>query len=94
LLVILNGAPSAVSARAREEGLRIQFPAVDTRQRFFWRDEAAGRIGHKGADLGVFTSMYFDVEQKNAVIILMNRGVDARAEQAMEKLNARLWPAH
>lgn len=76
----------------REEMLKKQLPAeVDKRQRFFWRDDQAGRIGHKGSDIGVFTSLYFDPENRNAVIILMNRGVDVAAEQAMDKLSNRLW---
>ncbi len=64
---------------------------IDERQRFFWRDNLQGRIGHKGADIGVFSSLYFDPVKKDAVIIVMNRGVDMASDRAMDKLSRRLW---
>lgn len=80
-----------LSAGARAELLRPQLPRIDARQRFFLRADTAGRPGHRGSDLGVFTSLYIDPERKNAVIILMNRTFDLRAETAMEEISARLW---
>jgi len=80
-----------LSAGARAELLRPQLPRIDARQRFFLRADTAGRPGHRGSDLGVFTSLYIDPERKNAVIILMNRTFDLRAETAMEQISARLW---
>jgi CubicO group peptidase (beta-lactamase class C family) len=75
-----------------KEMLAKQLPAeIDARQRFFWRDDKEGHTGHRGSDIGVFTYLYFDPEEKTAVIILMNRGVDMAAERAMDKLSKRLW---
>lgn len=54
---------------------------VSDSQRFFWRDRN-GLTGHMGSDLGVFTAMYFDIKSKTGVIVLMNRGVDAKASKA------------
>jgi len=74
-----------------KEMFSLQLPkSLSTRQRFFWRDNKAGMIGHSGSDLGVFTSMYFDLENRDAVIILMNRDVDAVTEQAMGEIRSRL----
>lgn len=75
-----------------KEMLAKQLPAeIDDRQRFFWRDDKEGRTGHMGADIGVFTYLYFDPVKKDAVIILMNRGFDMAAGRAMAKLSNRLW---
>ena len=80
-----------LSATARAELLRAQVPQLDARQRFFLRADADGRPGHRGSDLGVFTSLYFDAERKDAVIILTNRTFDLRTETAMAEISARLW---
>lgn len=80
------------SAGLIDEMLAKQLPDdIGERQRFFWRDDRNGRIGHMGADIGVFTSLYFDPVNRDAVIIVMNRGVDLAAGQAMKKLSNRLW---
>jgi len=47
-------------------------------------------IGHSGSDNGVFTSLYFDRDKGNAIVILMNRTPDLRTEQAMERLVERI----
>lgn len=60
-------------------------PVISDSQRFFWRDKA-GLTGHMGSDLGVFTAMYFDVKSQSGFIILMNRGYDAKAETAANKI--------
>ena len=80
-----------LSASERAELLRPQLRRIDARQRFFLRADTSGRLGHRGSDLGVFTSFYFDPERKDAVIILMNRTFDLRTETAMEEISARLW---
>jgi CubicO group peptidase (beta-lactamase class C family) len=81
-----------LSASERAELLRPQLPPeIDARQRFFLRADTSGRLGHRGSDLGVFTSFYLDPERKDAVIILMNRTFDLRTETAMEEISARLW---
>ncbi len=91
-LLDADRSPALLSPKAREEMFKVQLaPEVDVRQRFFWRDDRAGRIGHMGSDLGVYTSLYFDLTSRDAVIVLMNRGVDLRAEEAMEAINERLW---
>jgi len=80
-----------LSKASFKELFRLQLPkSLSTRQRFFWRDNKAGMTGHTGSDLGVFTSLYFDLEKKDAIIILMNRDVDAVTEQAMEEIRSRL----
>ena len=38
----------------------------------------------------VFTSAYFDLEKQDAVIILMNRDVDAVTENAMDEIRNKL----
>jgi hypothetical protein len=72
---------AAVSAAARDR----------CEARFFLPADTAGRIGHHGSDLGVFTSLYFDAERKHAVIILMNRTFDLQTEAAMAEISTRLW---
>jgi hypothetical protein len=73
------------------EMFKLQLPdSLSTRQRFFWRDNKEGLTGHSGSDLGVFTSAYFDLEKQNAVIILMNRDVDAVTEKAMDEIREKL----
>ncbi|MCP1340235.1 beta-lactamase family protein [Idiomarina sp. M1R2S28] len=62
---------------------------VSDSQRFFWRDRE-GLTGHMGSDLGVFAAMYFDLNSQSGFIIVMNRGADAKAGFAMQKLAAAL----
>lgn len=64
--------------------------ALTNNQRFFWRDNNSGFIGHMGSDLGVFTALYFDPVSKDGFIILMNRGMDNDAVSAMQKIAERL----
>lgn len=86
-----NGNP-LLSDTSFKEMFRLQLPdSISTRQRFFWRDKKDGLIGHSGSDLGVFTSAYFDLEKQNAVIILINRDVDAVTEQAMDDIRDKLF---
>lgn len=74
-----------------KEMFKLQLPeSLSNRQRFFWRDNREGLTGHSGSDLGVFTSAYFDLEKQNAVLILMNRDVDAITEQAMDDIKDKL----
>ena len=49
-----------------------------------------GLIGHMGADFGVFTALYFDPNNKDGFIILMNRGMDNNAAIAMKKIANKL----
>ncbi len=63
---------------------------VSSRQRFFWRDNVNGLTGHKGSDLGVYTSLYFDRKTLDGYIILMNRSVDGDADRAMDMLARRI----
>lgn len=79
------------TTKLKSEMLKTQLPNVDKRQRFFWRDDNFGKIGHKGSDIGVFTYLYFDPKNNDAVIILMNRGADLDSEIAMNKLSKKLW---
>lgn len=73
-----------------EEMLRLQLPPeLSERQRFFWRDRD-GMTGHSGSDLGVYSSLYFDREAGDAVIILMNRTPDAKTEEAMKQIMDRV----
>ena len=73
------------------EMFKLQLPgSLSTRQRFFWRDNEDGLIGHSGSDAGVFTSAYFDLEKQNAVIILINRDVDPLTEKAMDDIRNKL----
>ena len=79
-----------LSPASFNEMLELQLPTrIDDRQRFFWRDRY-GMIGHSGSDNGVFTSLYFDRDKGNAIVILMNRTPDLRTEQAMERLVERI----
>lgn len=73
------------------EMLKLQLPSdVSDSQRFFWRDNSMGLTGHMGSDLGVFTALYFDSRTDTGFIILMNRGMDAKAGAAMKKIGNRL----
>lgn len=79
-----------LSPASFNEMLKLQLPpSIDDRQRFFWRDRY-GMVGHSGSDNGVFTSLYFDRDKSNAIVILMNRTPDLRTEQAMERLVERI----
>lgn len=98
-VALLNQGTSAnhdlLTMATYKEMFRLQLPShISTNQRFFWRDNKQGFTGHSGSDLGVYTTAYFDVERKNAVVILMNRGVDAAAENAMTKIFDRLLLAY
>jgi CubicO group peptidase (beta-lactamase class C family) len=78
-----------LSAASFAEMLRLQLPpSLDERQRFFWRDRY-GLTGHSGSDRGVYTSLYFDVSNGNAIIVLMNRTPDGDTEAAMERIFER-----
>lgn len=80
-----------LSEKSFMEMFKLQLPdSLSTRQRFFWRDNKEGLTGHSGSDLGVFTSAYFNLEKQNAVIILMNRDVDAVTEKAMDEIREKL----
>jgi hypothetical protein len=80
-----------LSEKSFMELFKLQLPdSLSTRQRFFWRDNKEGLTGHSGSDLGVFTSAYFDLKKQNAVIILMNRDVDAVTEKAMDEIREKL----
>ncbi len=73
-----------------EDMLRLQLPTeLSQRQRFFWRDRD-GMTGHSGSDLGIYSSLYFDRESGDAVIILMNRTPDAQTENAMAQIMSRV----
>ncbi len=86
-----NNDYNLLSKNSFNEMFNLQLPdSISTRQRFFWRDNPNGLIGHSGSDLGVFTSAYFDLDKQNAVIILMNRDVDAVTEKAMEEIREQL----
>ena len=79
-----------LSDEAYNEMFKLQLPPdVSSNQRFFWRDRN-GLTGHMGSDLGVFTSIYFDMNSKTGFIILMNRGADAKAGEAMQKIVSSL----
>lgn len=74
-----------------QEMFKLQLaPAISDNQRFFWRDNSMGLTGHMGSDLGVFTALYFDPASKDGFIILMNRGMDAKAVAAMQQIAKRL----
>jgi CubicO group peptidase (beta-lactamase class C family) len=85
-----NGNP-LLSASMYQEMLKLQLPAtLSTRQRFFWRDNNMSLAGHMGSDLGVFSAAYFDVDSKDGFIVLMNRGVDEKAGEAMKQIAVRV----
>jgi CubicO group peptidase (beta-lactamase class C family) len=80
-----------LSPEMHQEMFKLQLdPAVSDNQRFFWRDNSMGLTGHMGSDLGVFTAMYFDPASKDGFIILMNRGMDAKATSAMQQIAKKL----
>ena len=80
---------SLLSSESFDEMLKLQLPSdVSTRQRFFWRDRY-DLTGHAGSDLGVFTSLYFDTNEGNAVIVLMNRSPDSEVISAMDQIIER-----
>ena len=73
------------------EMLKLQLPTeISDNQRFFWRDNSMGLIGHMGSDLGVFSALYFDPSKKVGFIIVMNRGMDNKAAVAMKKIADKL----
>ncbi len=85
-----NGQP-LLSHAMYQEIFNLQLePAVSDNQRFFCRDNSIGLAGHMGSDLGVFTAMYFDPASKDGFIILMNRGMDAKAVAAMQQIAKKL----
>lgn len=86
-----KGDYNLLSEDSFNEMFKLQLPdSLSTRQRFFWRDNKEGLTGHSGSDLGVFTNAYFDLEKQDAVIILMNRDVDAVTENAMDEIRNKL----
>lgn len=85
-----TGSGRLLSPASFDEMLKLQLPSsIDDRQRFFWRDRD-GMTGHAGSDEGVYTSFYFDREQGDAIIVLMNRTPDLETENAMARLFARI----
>lgn len=86
-----KGDYNLLSEDSFNEMFKLQLPdLLSTRQRFFWRDNKAGLTGHSGSDPGVFTSVYFDLEKQDAVIILMNRDVDPVTENAMDDIRNKV----
>jgi CubicO group peptidase (beta-lactamase class C family) len=80
-----------LSESMHEEMLKLQLPEdISDSQRFFWRDNSMGLIGHMGSDLGVFTALYFDPLNKTGFIIVMNRGMDSNSAVAMKKIANKL----
>lgn len=74
-----------------EEMFSLQLPNdISTRQRFFWRDNPNGLIGHQGSDPGVYSRLYFDLEKQDAVIILVNRSPDNKMNIALDRIQKRL----
>ena len=85
----VNGEP-ILSEKSYNEMFKLQLaPEVSDSQRFFWRDRK-GLIGHMGSDLGVATSMYFDLSTQTGFIILFNRGLDESSGRAMNRLAENL----
>jgi CubicO group peptidase (beta-lactamase class C family) len=85
-----NSGNKVLSNELYKEMFKLQLTdEVSNSQRFFWRDKM-GLTGHMGSDLGVFTALYFNVESKTGFIILMNRGMDARAGATMQKIATTL----
>lgn len=81
----VNGEP-ILSDESYNEMFKLQLaPEVSDSQRFFWRDRR-GLTGHMGSDLGVATSMYFDLSTQTGFIILFNRGLDESSGRAMNRL--------
>lgn len=79
-----------LSDESFSEMVQLQLPEeVSKRQRFFWRDRY-GLTGHAGSDRGIFTSLYFNMQSGDAVIILMNRTPDGDTEIAMETIIERV----
>lgn len=86
-----NNGKDLLSASSYREMFSLQLaPEVSSDQRFFWRDNKMGLTGHTGSDLGVFTTMYFDVKTQSGFIILMNRGMDSNSAKAMKKIAYKL----
>ncbi|TPE62970.1 beta-lactamase family protein [Sandaracinobacter neustonicus] len=84
-----TGSGALLSRASFEEMLKLQLPPdIDDRQRFFWRDRD-GLTGHSGSDKGVYTSFYFDPEEGDAIIVLMNRTPDLKTEDAMASVLKR-----
>ena len=97
LVGVLNNQDShgqpLLSQAMYQEMFKLQLdPAISDNQRFFWRDnaQAMGLTGHMGSDLGVFTALYFDPVSKDGFIILMNRGMDAKAVAAMQDIAQKM----
>lgn len=87
-----QGNDALLSQESLQEMFKLQLPKeLSSRQRFFWRDNKSGLTGHTGSDLGIFSSLYFDSEKQNAVIILMNRDVDGITAKAMNDIRAKLF---
>ena len=93
MLAIMNngavGEYQMLSPQSFEDMFQLQAPALDDRQRFFWRDRD-GLTGHAGSDRGVFTYMYFDRTQRNGFIVLINRTPDSGTERTMDAIIARI----
>ncbi|MCO1332994.1 hypothetical protein MO867_01450 [Microbulbifer sp. OS29] len=73
-----------------QEMFRLQLPeSISGSQRFFWGDRN-GIVAHIGADLGIFSDKYFEPEHKDGFVILMNRDMDSKSENAMKGIANRL----
>jgi len=59
---------------------------ISTTQRFFWSDNEMGMTGHMGSDPGVFTAFYFNTQNKDGIIILMNIDMNKNSADAMKKI--------
>lgn len=67
---------------------------VQEGQRFFWRQNDGGLmtdeyIGHIGGDYGLFTALYFNVNEGDGFAVMMNRGIDDLSWKAMEMITQR-----
>jgi CubicO group peptidase (beta-lactamase class C family) len=94
MLMILNGGEldgkRYLSKGMFNEMMSLQLSEeVSTRQRFFWRDNKSGMTGHQGSDPGVYAKAYFDLDKKDAIVILVNRSPDLKMMNALDRINDR-----
>jgi hypothetical protein len=73
-----------------------QVPEVDDTQGlgwYWWNENGVDGVGHEGADYGVATQMFLDVDSGVGVIVLANVDWSSATTPAIMRISERLFEA-
>lgn len=97
----LDGTPQILKKESIEEMLKPEFNAANRPENMdiskdnmgiFWAiKEGGSKIGHRGADPGVNTYMYYDITKQVGVILFMNTSLGEAGMEKFFSIYNELW---